>query len=137
MEEDPENIVQPGLATNIHKLTVIVNGSGLSEKDLEDQMIGSDLKARVAVPHSRLFAFDATTNSQIDVGDLDLITNRYGDRLRLVQSSDGNVREAGSSSFEKQKQQESLQTSLTIKYESLAFDPILTTLVYGQVDMQC
>ena len=66
---------------------------GISEKDFDDQMIGSDLKAKVAVPHSRLFAFDKSTNSQVDVDDLDLITNRYGDNLRLVESNSGNVRE--------------------------------------------
>lgn len=92
-EQDQQLTIGAGSATNIHKVTVIVNGCGISEKDFDDQMIGSDLKAKVAVPHSRLFAFDKSTNSQVDVDDLDLITNRYGDNLRLVESNSGNVRE--------------------------------------------
>jgi hypothetical protein len=92
-QELSNNRIPPGPASLIHKLTVIVHGSGISEKDLVEPMIGSDLKAKVAVPHSNLYAFDMYTNSQIDVGDLDLVTNKCGANLRLVESNTGNVRE--------------------------------------------
>jgi hypothetical protein len=71
---------------SIHKLNVIVHGSGISTKDIgnDESMIAQDLLAHAAVPSGTLYAYDKDTNSEIAVDRFDYITAKYGNSLRLV-----------------------------------------------------